>query len=140
MSTGDRNVTEDVFKNSFWVDAKAYPTLDGACNAGARLAAPVVDGSLEEVPSSSGPTTPSFETARARCGSSGEYLDSSSPVDDKRKRLREIRAPVWGTTAQMWRRVLEREAIERRHMNEEALLDRRRRDLESAIDKTVPKT
>ena len=41
---------------------------------------------------------------------------------------------------QMWRRVLEREVIERRHLEEEALLDGRRRDLESAIDPTVPKT
>ena len=41
--------------------------------------------------------------------------------------------------AQMWRRALEREAIERRHVDEQALLDRRRRDLESATDPTVPK-
>ena len=34
----------------------------------------------------------------------------------------------------------EREVTERRHLQEEALLDRRRRDLESAIDATVPKT
>ena len=67
-------------------------------------------------------------------------MDSSSPVDDKRMRLRELRAPVWGTKVQKWRRVLERKAIERRHLNEDALLDRRRRDLESAVDPTVPKT
>ena len=40
----------------------------------------------------------------------------------------------------MWRRVLEREVIERWHLEEEALLDRRRRDLESTIDPNVPKT
>ena len=40
----------------------------------------------------------------------------------------------------MRRRVLERAAIERRHLEEAALLDGRRRDLESAIDPTVPKT
>ena len=34
------------------------------------------------------------------------------------KRSRELRTPVWGTTAQMWRRVLERELIERRHLEE----------------------
>ena len=39
----------------------------------------------------------------------------------------------------MSRRVLESEVVERRHLDEEALLDRRRRDLESAIDPTVPK-
>ena len=100
------------------MDAKAYTTTEGARNADARLVAPIVDGIPEELPSSSGLTTPSFETARA-------------PVDDMRKRLRELRAPVCGTKAQMWRRVLEREAIERRHLDEEALMDRRRRDLES---------
>ena len=57
-----------------------------------------------------------------------------------RKRLRELRAPVWSTKAQLWRLVLERETIERRHFDEEALLDRRRRDMQSAIDPTVPKT
>ena len=57
-----------------------------------------------------------------------------------RMRLRELRAPVWSTKAQVWRRALEREAVERRHMDEEALRDRRRRDVESAIDPTVPKT
>ena len=34
----------------------------------------------------------------------------------------------------------ETEVIERRHLDKEALLDRRRRDLQSAIDPTVPKT
>ena len=57
-----------------------------------------------------------------------------------RKRLRELRTPVWGTKTQMWRRVLKREVIERRHLEEEALLDRRRRDLDSTNDPTVPKT
>ena len=57
-----------------------------------------------------------------------------------RTRLRELRAPVWGTETQMCRCVLEREVIERQHVEEEALLDRRRRDLESAIDPTVPNT
>ena len=54
--------------------------------------------------------------------------------------LRVFRVPVCRTKTQIWRRVLEREAIERRHLEEGALLDRRRRDLESAIDPTVPKT
>ena len=40
-----------------------------------------------------------FQTARAPCESSDEYLDSSSPVEDMRKRLRELRAPVWGNVA-----------------------------------------
>ena len=40
----------------------------------------------------------------------------------------------------MWRRVLQKEMIERRHLDEEALLDRRRRVLESATGPTVPKT
>ena len=57
-----------------------------------------------------------------------------------RKRLRELRKLVWGKKTQMWRRELEREVIERRHLEEEALLDRRRLDLESTIDPTVPKT
>ena len=39
----------------------------------------------------------------------------------------------------MWRRLLEREAIERRHLEDQMLLDRRR-DLENAIDPTVPRT
>ena len=42
--------------------------------------------------------------------------------------------------AQMSRRVLEREVVERWHLEEEALLDRRRRDLEGTIDPTMPKT
>ena len=123
MSKGDRSATLDVVKNSLWVDAKAHTTFAGVRNADARLVAPVVDGSPEELPSSSGPTTPSFETAHAPRGSSAEHLDSSSPANDMRKRLRELRAPVSGTTAEMWRRVLEREATERRHLDEEALLD-----------------
>ena len=56
-----------------------------------------------------------------------------------RKRLRELRAPVWSTKTHMWRRVLERDLTERGHLEEEALLDRRR-DLESAVDPTVPQT
>ena len=83
--------------------------------------------------------TRSFQTARAPRGSSAEYLDSSSPVEDMRKRLRELRAPVWGTKRQMWRRLLEREEIELRHLDDQALPDRRR-DLENAIDPTVPRT
>ena len=114
--------------------------VEGARNADARLVAPVVNGLPEELPSSSSPTIPRFGTARAPRGSSAGYLDSSSPADDMRMRSRELRAPVWGTEAQMWRRVLEREAIKRRHQDEEALLDRRRRDLENAIDPTVPRT
>ena len=43
-------------EKSLWVHAKAYTTIDGARNAGARrLVAPVVDGLPEELPSSSGP-------------------------------------------------------------------------------------
>ena len=38
----------------------------------------------------------------------------------------------------MWRRVLEREVIQRRHWEEEVLRDRRRRDLESASGPSVP--
>ena len=63
VSKGDRRM--DVVKNSFWVDAKAYTTIERARNADARLVAPVVDGLPEELPSSSGPTTPSFETQLA---------------------------------------------------------------------------
>ena len=40
----------------------------------------------------------------------------------------------------MWRLLLEREPIERRHLEDQVLLDRRRRDLENAIDPTVPRT
>ena len=47
---------------------------------------------------------------------------------------------MWGTKIQMWRRLLEREAIERRHLEDQALLDRRRRDLENAIDPIAPGT
>ena len=134
MSKGDRSVTLDVVKNSLWLDATAYTTAEGARNADARLVAPLVDGLSEELLTRSSPTTPSFETARAPRGSSAGYLKCSSPVEDMRKRLRELRTPVWGTKAQMWRRVLEREVIERWHLEEDALLDRRRRDLESTID------
>ena len=49
-----------------------------------------------------------------------------------RTRLRELRTPVWCKT-QMWRRVLEREVIQRRRWEEEVLRDTRRRDLESAV-------
>ena len=112
---------------------------DGARNADARLVAPLLDGLSKELLSRSSPTTPSFETARAPRGSSAGYLDSSSPVEDMRKRLRDLRTLVC-TKGQMWRRVLEREVIERRHLEEEALLDRRRGDLESTIDPTVPET
>ena len=90
MSKRDRSFTLDVVKNSLWVDAKAYTTAEEARNADARL---VVDGPPEELPSSSGPTTPSFQTARAPRGSSAEYLASSSPVEDLRTRLRDLRAP-----------------------------------------------
>ena len=76
MSKGVRGVTLDVVKNSLLVDAKAYTTIEGARNADPRLVAKGVDGLPEELPSSSGPTTPSLETARLR-GSSAEYLDSS---------------------------------------------------------------
>ena len=94
-------MTLDVVKNTLWVDAEAYTTAEGALNADARFVAPVVDGLPEEPSSSSGPITPSVQTARAPRESSAEYLDSSSPVEDMRKRLREIRAPVWGTKTQM---------------------------------------
>ena len=99
-------------------------------------------GKPDKLPSSSGPITPCFETSRASRGSSAEYLESSSPVEDMRKRLRVSRAPAWGTKRRSGRGVLEREkeVIERRHLDKEALLDRRRRDLQSAIDPTVPKT
>ena len=80
-----------------------------------------------------------FQTASAPGESSSEYFDSSSPVEDMRKRLRELRAPVWGTKTQIWRRLLEREVIERPHLDDQTLLDRRR-DLENAIDPTVPRT
>ena len=89
MSRGDRSVALDDVKSSLWVDVKV---------------APVVDGLPEELPSSPGPTRPIFETARAPRVSSAEYLDSSSQVDDMRKRLRELLAPVWGAKAHMWRR------------------------------------
>ena len=40
----------------------------------------------------------------------------------------------------MWHRLLEREAVERQYLEDQALLDRRRLDLESAVGATVPKT
>ena len=94
MSTGNRSVTLDIVKISVWVDAEAYTTADGALNADSRCVAPEVDGLPEEPSSSSGPITQSFQTARAPRESSAEYLDSSSPVEDMRKRLRELRPPV----------------------------------------------
>ena len=84
-------------KNSLWADAKAYMTAEGALNADARYVAPVVDGLPEGPPWSSIPIARSFQTARAPRGSSAEYLDSFSPVDDMRKRSRELQAPVWST-------------------------------------------
>ena len=114
MSKGDRSVTLDVVKNSLWVDVQAYMTAEGARNADARLVAQVVDGLPEELPSSPGPTTPSFP----------DSSDSSSPVEDMRTRLRVLRAQVWvHENTHMWRRALEREVTERRHLEEEALLD-----------------
>ena len=75
----------------------------------------MVDGLPEELPSSSSPTTPSFETARAPRVSSAENLDSSSPVDDMRKQLRGARKTHEGAAY----------LRERRHLDEQALLDRR---------------
>ena len=67
--------------------------------------------------------------------------------------MRGLRSPMWSTKTQMCHCVLEREVIEtstklsnvdkvveRRHLEEEALLDRRRLDLESATVPIVPKT
>ena len=48
MSKSDRTVTLDVVKNSLWVEAKAYTTAEGACNADARLVAPILDGLPEK--------------------------------------------------------------------------------------------
>ena len=140
MSKGDSTLTLGAMKNCLWVDVRAYTTAEEARSTDARRVALVVSELLVEPPSSSSPTTPSFQTARAPQGSAAEHLDSSSPVEDIRTRLRELRAPVWGTKTKMWSRVLEREATERRHLDEQALLDRRRRDLERAIDPTEPKT
>ena len=109
MSKGDRSVTLDVVKNSFWVDVRACRTAGGARNTDARLVAPVVSELLVEPSSRSGPTTQCFQTARAPRGSSVEYMDRSSQVEDMRTRLRELRAPVWDIKTQLWRRVLERE-------------------------------
>ena len=139
MSRENRSLTLDVVKNTLCVDAEVYTTAEGALNADARFVAPVVDGLPEELSSSSGPITRSFQTARAPRGSSAKYLHSFSPVEDMRKRLREVRAPLLGTKTQMWRRLLEREAMERRHLDDQALLDRRRYQ-ENEIDPTVPRT
>ena len=134
MSRGNRSVALAIVKNSLWVDAEAYTTAEGTLNADARFVAlvrstwhencvqearTVVDGLPEEPSSSSGPITRSFQTARAPRGSSAKYLHSFSPVEDMRKRLRELRAPVLGTKTQMWRSLLEREAMERRHLDDE---------------------
>ena len=74
---------------------------------------------LPEPSSSSSPTTPNLQTARAPRGESAECCPQT----------------------QMRRREWEREVTERRHLDrKKPLLDRRRRDLESAIDATVPKT
>ena len=75
-----------------------------------RLIAPMVNELLVEPSSRSSPTTPSLQTARAHRGSPAEYSETLSPVEDMRDRLRALRAPV-------------REVIERRHLEEEALLD-----------------
>ena len=83
----------NVVKSSLWVDAEAYTTAEGALIADARFV-PVVDGLPEEPSSSSVPSTRSFQTARSPRGSSAEYLDRSSPVDDMRKWLRELRPSV----------------------------------------------
>ena len=91
--------------------------------------------------SSSSPTTPSYRTVRAPRGSRAEYLDGSSPIEEHTgPDCERYQRQCGGTETQMWRRALEREVIERRHLEEEALLDRRRRDLESAMGPTIPKT
>ena len=46
---------------------------------------------------------------------------------------------MWSTKTQIWRRLLEREVIERPHLEDQTLLDRRQRDLENAIDPIVPR-
>ena len=57
------------------MDAKAYTTIEGARNVDARFVAPEVERLPEELPSRSGPTTPSFQTVRAPRGSSAQYVD-----------------------------------------------------------------
>ena len=69
---------------------RSFHDAEGALNADGRFVAPVVDGLFEEPLLSSGPITRSFQTARAPRGSSAEYFDSSSPVEDMRKRFREL--------------------------------------------------
>ena len=132
MSKGDRKGTLDLVNFSLWVDVRAHTTIVGARNTDARLVAPIVSKLLVEPSSSSSTTTPTLQTARAHRGSPAEHLDSSSPVENMRTRLPALRGPAWGT------QTLEREVIEHRHLDEEALLDRRGRDLESAIDPNLP--
>ena len=66
------------------VNGKAYRTAEGARNA---------DATLQNYRQAQA-RTPNFQTARAPRGSPGEDLDSYSPVA-------RVKAPVWGTKAQM---------------------------------------
>ena len=97
MSRGNRSVTLDVVTNPLWVDAEAYTTAEGALNADARFVAPVVRRATRRtIFESRFRLHEAFRQPRAPRESSAQYLDSSSPLEDMRKRLRELRAPVWG--------------------------------------------
>ena len=95
-------------------------------------------GCLENRRVQARPHQASFLTARAPGGSPAKYLDNFSPVEDIRKRLRELRAPVWGTNVAPSSG--ERDVIERQHLEDQALRNRRRRDLRNAIVPNVART
>ena len=90
----------NVVKNSLRVDAAAHMTAEGALNVMQDSLHQWWMGDLTNHRRVQARRRQSFETARAPRGSSAEYWNSSSPVEDMRKRLRELRAPVWSTTTQ----------------------------------------
>ena len=84
--------------------------------------------------SSSSPTTPNFQTARAPRGWSAVYLHSSSPVGDMRNDCESCEHENTSVAAYWSAKRLNVD-----NWKKKPCWDRRRRDLESAVDPTVPK-
>ena len=140
MSRGNRSMTLDVVKNSLWVIAEAYTTAEGALNADASFVAPVVDGLPEEPAPSSGPITRSFQTARAPVShqlSTWTVLHQLGTCENGCESYEHqcgVQKHKCGVVC--WRD--KRLSLDRGKTKK--LLNRRRRDLENAIDPTVSRT
>ena len=149
LKKGDEQVTMAVHRNSLWVDGIPFSTLDGAMSRDLAMVAPVAAEQPQPAqpeqpqPMEEEPRTESWrpsKTARPARGSPLTYLFHASNVDALRARLRELKAPMYGTKEQLWRRVLVQEALEDERMQEEELLRQRRDELLVQTDPSVPRT